>query len=231
MDTFRSEEEQVEALKRWWDENGRSTLIGIALAVVAAFGWQGWQEYRQEQREGASDIYQQLLQAAAGAGQSPARQGEAERLAGRLKADFAGTTYAQFAGLQLARLAVTEGDLAAAESELRGVLAEADSGGDIALVARQRLARVLAAGGDTDGALALLEMSGHNPYQAAYALARGDILLAAGRDRDALQAYQLARQLESEVPGQIQLATLEQKLASLAAATADNADTSGAEEE
>ncbi|MBN7796147.1 tetratricopeptide repeat protein [Parahaliea mediterranea] len=215
METYRSEEEQVEALKRWWDENGRSTVIGIALALVGVFGWQGWQEYSQGQRDAASDIYQQLLQAAGGAAQSPAQQGVAERLAQRLKDEYAGSTYAQFAGLQLARLAVADGDLEQAESELRAVLADASSGGDVALVARQRLARVVAARGETDAALALLDVSGSHPYQASYALARGDILFGEGRRADALGAYQLARQLESESPGQLNLASLERKLARL----------------
>lgn len=219
-----TEEEQVEALKRWWDENGRSTLVGVALALVAAFGWQGWQEYRQGQDDAASDIYQQLLQAAAGAATDPAAMGEAERLAERLRTDFGGTTYARFAGLQLARLAVAEGDLEGAETALREVLAEAGSGSDIALVARQRLARVQAAAGDTDGALALLDVSGDNPYRATYALARGDILLGAGRREEAREAYQLARQLGAELPGQVNLASLEQKLASLAPAAGPEAE-------
>lgn len=215
MEEYRSEEEQVEALKRWWDENGRSTLAGIALALVAAFGWQGWQEYRQGQREAASDLYQQLLDAVAGAEQAPAQQGVAERLAAQLKTDFGGTTYAQFASLQVARMAVADDDLDTAEQELRWVLAQADSGSDTALVTQQRLARVVAAKGDTEGALALLDTSGVNPYQATYALARGDILLAAGRSDEALTAYQLAREAAAEDAGQVSLAALEQKIASL----------------
>jgi predicted negative regulator of RcsB-dependent stress response len=233
VETYRSEEEQVEALKRWWDENGRSTVIGIALALVAAFGWQAWQDKRQGQRETASAVYQQLLQVAAGAEQEPALAGEVERLAAQLKEQFGGTTYAQFAALQVARLAVAEGDLESAEAELRWVLSEAGSGSDVALVARQRLARVMAAAGDSDAALAMLENDGNHPYQASYALARGDILLAAGREKDALVAYQLARQLGAEVPGQVNLASLEQKIASLRPAmpAGDAMDTAAVEVE
>jgi predicted negative regulator of RcsB-dependent stress response len=215
VESYRTEEEQVEALKRWWDENGRSTVIGIALALVAAFGWQAWQDHRQGQRETASALYQQLLVSAAGAEQDAAREGEVERLAARLKDEFGGTTYAQFASLQLARLAVAGNDLAAAEAELRWVLSQASSGSDVALVARQRLARVTAAAGNTDAALDLLEVSSDKPYEASYALARGDILLAAGRGDEALAAYQLARQLAEESPGQVNLVTLNEKIASL----------------
>ncbi|MFV0476516.1 MAG: YfgM family protein [Parahaliea sp.] len=215
MSSYQSEDEQVEALRQWWDENGRSTLIGIGLALALAFGWQGWKNYSVAMRDGASNIYQRLLQAAATAPESAEEQGEAERLALELKTNYAGTSYAQFSALQLARLAVESGEPEKAESELRWVLSKADSGSDMARIAQQRLARVLAWAGKVDEALALLEAKSGNPYQASYALARGDILMTSGRNDEARSAYTLARQLESENPGQVNLALLEQKLASL----------------
>lgn len=212
METYRTEEEQVEALRRWWDENGRSTIVGIVLALVAAFGWQGWQDHRQGQREQASDQYQQFLEAAASEEQSMARLGEVERLAESLKADFPGTTYARFAALHLARLAVIDGDLGRAETELRWVLSEADAGSDMALIAQQRLARVLAAAGDVDRALELLASPGDVPLAATYSLARGDVLLEAGRRDEARAAYLEAQSLASRYPGQAGLQSLQQKL-------------------
>ncbi len=214
MESYRTEEEQVEALKRWWDENGRSTIVGIVLALGAAFGWQAWQHQRAVQSETASDIYQRLLESAAGM-RADDEDLSVDRLGEKLKSDFDGTVYAQFAALQMARFAVEAGNLDEAEKQLRWTLDAADSGSDIALVTQQRLARVLAAKGQPDEALDLLKVSGSNPYQASYAMARGDILLSEGRDSDALAAYQLARQLEIENPGQFKLATLEQKIISL----------------
>ena len=43
MESYRTEEEQVEALRRWWNENGRSTLFVIVVVLAGTFGWQGWQ--------------------------------------------------------------------------------------------------------------------------------------------------------------------------------------------
>jgi predicted negative regulator of RcsB-dependent stress response len=51
---------------------------------------------------------------------------------------------------------------------------------------------VLAASGDEAAALAILE-AGSNAYSAAYAIARGDIHLASGRQQSALDAYREAR--------------------------------------
>ena len=62
MESYRTEEEQVEALKKWWDENGRSTIAAIIVALGIGFGWQGWQKYQDTESENASQRYQNLLQ-------------------------------------------------------------------------------------------------------------------------------------------------------------------------
>jgi predicted negative regulator of RcsB-dependent stress response len=48
-----TEEEQIEALKRWWEENGKQTLLGIALIVGGYFGWQAWTDHGVEQASAA----------------------------------------------------------------------------------------------------------------------------------------------------------------------------------
>lgn len=189
MESYRTEEEQVEALKRWWQENGRSTVIGVVLALGLGFGWQAWQKNQQQAAENASVLYQQMLQALAS--EDPAAVDDGQGFALRLKDEYRGSTYAQFAALHLARLAVLAGQLDTAESELRWVLAMADEGSDVQQVARLRLARVMAAAGQAEDALALLQESGTD-YTAAYAMARGDILLQLGREAEALTAFENA---------------------------------------
>jgi predicted negative regulator of RcsB-dependent stress response len=215
VDQYRTEEEQVEALRRWWDENGKSTIAAIVIALSVGFGWQAWKANDQRQQENASDIYQAMLQAM-GSGDASAEQASAGiGLAQQLKADYGGSTYAQFAALHLARIAVDNKDLPEAEAQLRWVLGKADRGSDVALVAQMRLARVVASSGDTDQALAILQEVDEGPYQASYAVARGDILLALGRDDDARVAYNQARMLAGSGQGQINMPALEQKLQSL----------------
>jgi predicted negative regulator of RcsB-dependent stress response len=215
VDQYRTEEEQVEALRRWWDENGKSTIAAIVIAVSVGFGWQAWKSNDQQQRENASDIYQAMLQAMGSGDASPQQGLVGIDLAEQLKADYSGSTYAQFAALHLARLAVDNKDLPEAEAQLRWVLGKADHGSDIALVAQMRLARVVASSGDNDQALAILEEVGEGPYQASYAVARGDILLGLERDDEARTAYNQARTLAMGNQGQINMPALEQKLQSL----------------
>tara|TARA_R110001599_G_scaffold146321_11_gene329503 strand:+ start:2678 stop:3352 length:675 start_codon:yes stop_codon:yes gene_type:complete len=220
VEQYRTEEEQVEALRRWWDENGRSTLVAIVLVLAGTFAWQGWQRYDAQRTASASDLYQQMLEAAALAQEGAATAAPVSQLATQLRRDFAGTSYAQFAALHQARVAVIAGDLEAAEADLRWVLGKADSGSETALVAQLRLARVVAAQGNVEQALALLAPEAMGKYQAAAAMARGDVLAGAGRAEEALAAYREAQALVQTYPAQLNLETLAAKLQSLAAATA-----------
>ena len=215
MDAYRTEEEQVEALKRWWDENGRSTIAAIIIAVSLSFAYQTWKGSNERKAEQASDLYQTMLQAFSVASGDAALAEQGVALAGQLKEQYDGSVYAQFAALHLARLAVDKGDLAEAETQLRWVLGKADKGSDTARLAQLRLGRVLAASGDVDQALAVLGSDGQGSYQAAYAVARGDILMAEGRSDEARQAYTQALSLAGANPGQVNLVTLQQKLQSL----------------
>jgi predicted negative regulator of RcsB-dependent stress response len=214
VEEYRTEEEQVEALKRWWDENGKSTIAAIVIAVSASFGWQTWQGQQANTQAAASDSYQVLLNALS-KGQDSANPEPAKVAARQLREDYAGSSYAQFAAMHLARLAVGEGDLATAESELRWVLSKADKGGEVAQISQLRLARVLAASGDGDQALSVLAAGEQGDYQASYAIARGDVLLGLGRTDEARAAYTLARMLVSQGGTQVTLASLDQKLSSL----------------
>ena len=60
MEGYRTDEEQDEHLKKWWNENGKSIVGGIALGLIAIFGWRGWQDHLVVQRENASDLYEQM---------------------------------------------------------------------------------------------------------------------------------------------------------------------------
>lgn len=213
MESYSTEEEQVEALRRWWNENGRSIIAIIVLALAGGFGWQAWQSHDVGQQEQASELYQALLRAVDAPGSPQGAQGV--ELAEQLKSDFSGTHYAQFAALQLAAMAVGDGNLAEAEAQLRWVLGKASAGSDTAQIAQLRLARVLAAAGDSDQALDILAKADPGPYGASYAVAQGDMLLAAARRDEARDAYNQAIILVASGGQGVNLSVLQQKLQSL----------------
>ncbi len=213
MDEYRTEEEQVEALRRWWDENGKSTVAAVVVALAAGLGWQAFGDYQERQTQQASDMYQSLTRSIGDKRGADVPQQSLE-LAGQIKRNFASSTYAQFAALHLAAIHVERGELEEAEAELRWVLGKADAGSDTHRITQLRLARVLAARGEVDQALAIIDGAGEGAFGASYAAAKGDILLGEGRRDEAKVAYMQAFALASASP-QAQTGVLQQKLRSL----------------
>ncbi|ROS05165.1 putative negative regulator of RcsB-dependent stress response [Sinobacterium caligoides] len=199
METYRTEEEQVEAIKHWWKENGTSTLLTIAIVVAGYFGWQYYGQNQQASAEQASAIYQQLLEANDQLAQQPddAQLATAHHLASQLKEDYEGSTYAQFAALINARLYVNSEDLVKAEAELRWVL-EHSSQQSTTDVTELRLARVLDAQGKTDEAEQLIAKQRDGAMQVGFEELKGDILAAKGDPSGARTAYQQAKDLAAE---------------------------------
>lgn len=212
---YRTEEEQIEALKKWWAENGKSTVISIVVAVAAVFGWQGYQKQQQATVEAASAIYQNMLTAAnSNNGQPSEKQlATAKHLAEQLKQDYPDSTYAQFAALYNAQFAVQADDLPSAEQELRWVL-QSPALDELAVQTRLRLARVLFAQEKYQEALGELQGDATG-YAASYAEVKGDILKAQGNNQEALAAYETAVQLNNSAEQPVNNGLLQIKLEQL----------------
>lgn len=199
MEVYRTEEEQVEALKDWWKENGRSVIIGAVLALAAVFGWRYWQESTRAQAEDASTQYQMLLQRLdEGEGR------EVVEIARRIIAEHANTPYAALASLSLAQQAVDQNDLDGAGAHLRWVMQNAKVD-EVRKLAQVRLARVLVAQGQTDEALQQVSGLGSGSFSALAEEVKGDAYLAQGRRADALRAYQAALAAAADVPAKQQV--------------------------
>jgi len=193
--TSGTEEEQLAQIKEWWQRNGKPLMLGAVIALVLVFGWQFWQKHQINQAQSASVLYQQLLTAALESGEVDAA--EVSRLGNLLKKDFAGTHYAQYGSLFIAKVAVEAGRLDEAASELRAIL---DKPADKTLdeLARQRLARVLAAQDKADEALKLLDGEADKAFAASREELKGDLLVQLGRDNEAHAAYSKAKESLSQ---------------------------------
>lgn len=188
---MQTEEEQIAQIKDWWQRNGKPLLTGGVLALAAVIGWQGWQNYQAGQAQGASALYQQLLESSLPqAGQvDPAKVSE---LAEKLKSEYAGTHYAQYGSLFVAKVAVESGKLDDAAAELKTVL-DKPVDANLAELARQRLARVLAAQGKLEEGLKLLEGDADQVYLASREELKGDLLVQLGKADEARAAYEKAK--------------------------------------
>jgi predicted negative regulator of RcsB-dependent stress response len=181
-----NEEEQVEALKKWWSENGRSVVGGVVLGLALVGGWRGWQYYEQNRAETAGARYDEMLVAAENRQIDPAVQ-----LAEGLRIEFDDTAYASLGALHAAKLKVDAGDRGGAQVQLAWVRANAP---DPALrqIASLRLARILIDDGDLDAAQRILDAAPRDAFAPEFAELRGDLARARGDLRAARAAYEEA---------------------------------------
>ena len=186
IDVNLSDEEQVDALKNWWKENGRSVVGGVVIGLGLVFGWQAWTQHQTRVAGQASSQFEQLQQSlAAGAYESADKQAEG------IIAEFGGSAYATFATLDATKVKLSQGDTAASMAQIKTV---ADSAGDESLrqIARLRMARIMLSEGQLDSAAATIADNVDGSFRGEFAELRGDLALARGSRADARSAYQEA---------------------------------------
>lgn len=191
-----TEDDELAAMKDWWQRNGKPLVTGGLLALVVVLGWQAWTRYESNQSQGASMLYQQLLETAL----TPSGQADTARvadIANKLKGEFGGTAYAQYGSLFVAKVAVDNGKLDDAAAELK-LVTDKPASDTLGEIARQRLARVLAAQKKTEDALKLLEGDADKAFLASREELKGDLLVELGRTDEAHAAYQKAKSALSE---------------------------------
>ncbi len=184
MDVYKTEEEQVEAIKKWWNENGKSIIAGVVIGITAIFGWRAYDSHMVVQAEQASVLYEQMIVAA--------RTNDEENVlvyANRIFDDYNASTYAVFASLMLGKVAAEAGELEQAETHFRWVL-ENSSQAEFEHIARLRLARVLIASDKLELASDTLNVSKPGDFVARYDELRGDIYVIQGKSDEAIRAYE-----------------------------------------
>jgi predicted negative regulator of RcsB-dependent stress response len=178
------DEEQVEALKKWWSESGKSVVAGLAIGLAAVAGWSSWQTWQTSQAELASVRYEQLVNDAT-AGRHEQALSQAEALAD----DFPDSPYASFASLIAARAAVQANDSDKAKRHLQWVVEHA-AFPELVPVARLRLARLMVDAREYDGALAELGKIESAPFHDHVRELQGDIHHARGDSAAARDSWE-----------------------------------------
>jgi predicted negative regulator of RcsB-dependent stress response len=198
MAELRTDEEQVEAIKQWWKNNGSSLLIGIGAALAIVFGWQAWQNHQAQQRTEAANQFVTLMNAFGTEDETSADT--VAFVARTLRDDHADSAYAVYANLMLARVQLMQNsDTEGAVESLQWALEKAVDTQPLALVVRSRLAQAQMALEDYDAALATIDGAiDSDAFGAIFAELRGDILLAKGDQNGARDAYLTAREQGEE---------------------------------
>ena len=180
------EQEQLDQLKHFWNTYG-NLITWIVLLVAGAFvAWNGWQYFQRNKAAQASALYDEVERSAESG--DPAR---IERSLAEMKDRFAGTAYAQQAGLLAARALHDKGDADASRAALAWVAQNAIDPGYQA-VAKLRLAAELLDNKAYDDALKQLSGDFPKPFEALVDDRKGDIYLAQGQRDEAKAAYRKA---------------------------------------
>jgi predicted negative regulator of RcsB-dependent stress response len=177
-----SDKEQVERLRQWWRENGWFLIGGVAIGLLAIYGYRQYFVYRDGQSEAAAALYAAVKQATDGSDTAAA-----ETVYEQLRADHPDNAYTYQAALLLARGELVSAPDSAAE-KLRFAM-EGTSDPELAMVARLRLARVLAYREQYDEALAVLTVESPGEFGGRISEIRGDIHAARGDTNAARTAY------------------------------------------
>ncbi len=199
MSTYRTDEEQVEALRKWWQENGRSVIAGVVIGLLVVGGGKAWIEYNRAQAENASAFYEGFSRAAA--------EGDLEKALERGEAlirEYGRSTYALFTALELARLQYEAGEKERARDRLRWVVDNARDE-SLAQLARVRLARLLLDLGELDEVQALAGDPAEDAWQGEFLAIRGDLRLARGDREGARADYAAALEKGVSLPALVRM--------------------------
>jgi predicted negative regulator of RcsB-dependent stress response len=180
------EQEQLDELKHFWKQYGDLITWGLIVIFGAFAAWNGYHYWQRDQAAKAAMMYDEVERAAQSGDTS-----RLDRAIADMKERFAGTAFAQQAGLLAARTYYDKGNLDAAKASLSWVAGKSADEGYQA-IAKLRLAGLLLEAKAYDEALQQLSGSFPKDFVALAADRRGDILAAQGKKSEARAEYEKA---------------------------------------
>ena len=186
VEAYETEEQQVEAIKKWWRENYKVVVAALVVGLGSILGVQLFQQNKQMTAEAASAHYSETL--------SAAMEKQTDVVSGRteiLKKDFQSSPYTSQATLIYAKTLADNGDLQGAIEQLQWVR---NNTNDSALkhIAIIQNAQLLAAGDKKEQAVQLLDsdpIDEKSGFKSVRLEVKGDILASLGKTEEAKKAY------------------------------------------
>ena len=180
---YETDEEQLEALKKWWKENGVSAVAGVVIGLGLMFGWRWWQDYSVQQAQMASGVYEQIKYAL-----DENKIPQARQVADRLLSEYSTSSYAVLAALNLAHHDLKAGDIDTSHARLQWVIDNSSMAG-LAHIARLRKARLFLSQNKVEEADKLIKLVEMGQFKVAYAELQGDIAITKNQTEVARTAY------------------------------------------
>ena len=190
------EEQEINQLKDWWKENGKTIIVAFILGVGGMFGWRYWQSHQAEQIAQASAQYDTLINSV-----QQDEQAKKANIEQFVQANSK-TAYAVFALLDEAKKATEKQDFSAAEANLNQALTQSQDEVLTSIVAL-RLSAVQFQLGQLDNALTTLSQVKGESFNARKAILTGDIQVAKGDKVAAKNSFEQAQQSGSQLEQQM----------------------------
>ena len=130
MEIYSTEEQQAEAIKRFFRENGLSLALGVIVGLGGLYGWKAYNQNQITTAEQASDAYTKLVE-------SDSVLASADAFISENK----DTQYATLAAFVAAKEAVDAKNLDLANEKLSWIVTNVDNA-QLKAIATTRLARV-----------------------------------------------------------------------------------------
>ena len=187
MATFDHEEqEQLDALKAWWNRWGSYVIYGLAAILIGVAGFQYWKNQTATKAAEAAIRFDAMQQAIEAGDKKTFREKGAE-----LIDNYAGTPYATRAAMLLASTNVEDKDVKSAKAQLEWVI-EHSKEAALRDLARLRLAGLLLDEKQFDAAFKQLSAKHTDAYGPRFDDLKGDVYLAQGKTAEARAAYSAA---------------------------------------
>lgn len=184
-DEYQTEEEQIDAIKRWWKENGKSIVLGVVLGVGGIGGYRFWQSNVAEQALLASVHFEEVVVL------STDSKDKFMAKVNDVASQHAGISYADLSAFVAAKKLVAEKDYVGAKQQLQWVV-DNSKYSSFVHIAKIRLVKVLLQLNEAQAALDLIKDMESSGFDSIYAELRGDIYTSLNFPVKAKAEYQLA---------------------------------------
>jgi predicted negative regulator of RcsB-dependent stress response len=185
LDIHQTEEQQVEAIKGFWKDNGNAIIAGLAIGFAGFIGLNYYEDHQLQQELNASEAYQSMIEAAEKDSVSLETTGKA------FIAENKDSSYVMLTAIALAKEAVEKQDWAQAEAHLTMAI-DKSVDESIKAIATVRLARIQIQLEKFDEALATISAKLPASFNASVEETKGDIYFKQSKTELARSAYQAA---------------------------------------
>jgi len=185
VDVYQTEEQQVDAIKGYWQENGNTIIAGIVLAFAGFIGFNFYKDNKLVDELAVSDSYQTLI------ANSVNDKTNFSDQAAKFISENGNSSYASLTALALAKEAANEKNWTVAQAQLNAAIASAPTDA-IKGIASLRLARVQIQLEQYTDALSTLAKPLPKSFIASVEETKGDTYLLQDKKELARNAYQAA---------------------------------------